>query len=133
MLLDETAARITAEGLLAAGYVLLQGALTPTPDKQVVLHETGGLAAARFFCGSATVDQPGLQLVVRGPARDYAGPRAQIETLYQALCDWGAFEASGVRYLGLSPQQAPFPMTRDENERVVFAVNFLVQKEWSAA
>lgn len=128
MLLDEMVSRATAEGLVAAGYELRSGPMPASPDKVMVLRETGGAAPEVAF-GGDVVEQPGLQLVVRGVPHDYEGPRAVIEAFHQAVLGWGAFVADGTRYLALIPLQSPFPLRVDANERQELAVNYLAQKE----
>ena len=130
MLTDEIKTRLTAEGLVATGYTVLRGKMPATPDKVIVLREGGGAGLERFM-GSASIEQPALQVLVRGAAFDYDGPRQVIERIYQAAQGWGAFAVSGVRYLGLTALQAPNKLREDENERVEFVVNFFVQKELS--
>lgn len=131
MLLTELSARITSQSLVNTGYTVFTGYLPPSPHLAIALYETGGTGMERFFGGSAPVDRAGLQVVVRGAPQDYATPRRQMEKLYQGLSDWTAFTQSGVRYLNFVPLQSPFVFNRDETERVVFAVNFLVWKELS--
>jgi hypothetical protein len=132
MLTSEISARLSSESLVTTGYTVVRGKVPATPDKVIVLRETGGAGPERFLGGSASVEQPALQVIVRGAKHDYDGPRLQIEQIYQAAMGWGAFTASSVRYLGLTPLQAPTKLRDDENERVEFVVNFLVQKELSS-
>lgn len=130
MLLDEISARLTAQSLVTTGFIVREGALTDKQDKVIALYETGG-TGPELFGASPPVERPGLQVVVRGAAHDAATPRAQIESIYQAMIGWGAFSSGGVRYLRLTALQAPFPLRVDENERRLYAVNFLVEKELS--
>jgi hypothetical protein len=112
--------------------VVIRGDLPATPDKVVALFETGGAGQERAFDGTV-VEQPTLQVLVRGAADDYDVARLQIEKLYQTMSEWGAFTASGTRYLNLEPLQPPFPLGgRDGNKRRTFSVNFLIHKELSA-
>lgn len=131
MLLAEVSARISAQGLVTTGFTVFQGFLPISPPQAIALYESGGTGPERFLPPTAAIDRCGLQVVVRGAPSDYATPRLQIERLYQAMLGWGAFTQGGVRYLNFTPLQAPFPIDRDETERVKFAVNFLVWKELS--
>jgi hypothetical protein len=127
--LTEMAAKLAAESLVTTGFVVRRGTIGETQDKVIALYETGGLAPERFLGGSASVETSGLQVVVRGARDDYDTPRAQAERIYQAMLDgWGAFTQGGVRYLGVTPQQAPFLFRRDANERPYLAFNALVLK-----
>lgn len=132
MLTSELKTKIEATtSLLTTGYTVFRGFLPATPDKAVALFESGGSGQSNAFGG--TVEQPGLQVIVRGAPDDYDVARLQIEKLYQALSGWGAFTVAGTRYLSFTPLQAPFPLGgKDGNQRQTFSVNFLVQKELSA-
>lgn len=125
------AARLSSEGLIPSGYVVTEGFLPATPDKVVALRESRGAGANEFF-GGAPIEEPVLQVLTRGAKLVYTDARAAIEDIYQASFGWGAFTSAGTRYLKLTPLQPPFPLDKDGNERYVFAVNFLVQKELSS-
>lgn len=130
MLLVEIAAKLAAEGLVPSGYVVVKGKLPTSPDKVIAVYETGGLAPQRFFGNSQSIEMPGLQFVVRGAANDYEGPKVVIDAIFQATLDWGAFTASGVRYVGVDAQQSPFPFLRsDDNLRTLHAFNAIAMKE----
>ncbi len=130
MLLPELKAKLVAEGL-TTGYTVRDGLLPATPDLVIAINETGGSGPEQFG-SSPSIEMPAVQVMVRGAAYDYATPRLQAERIYQALQDWGAWAAdNGTRYLKITPLQAPFPFNRDDNTRVVFAVNFLIEKELS--
>lgn len=130
MLLSEVASRFSAESLITSGFVIYEGFMPATPDKVIALYERQGTNPEMFFLGE-TVEQPMLTVWTRGAKFDQATPRAAIETIFQAVVDWGAFTAGGVRYLGLTPMQSPFLLDKDGNERWRYVVNFLVQKELS--
>lgn len=131
MLLPEVHAKIVAQGWVDTGFVVVRGFLPSTPNTVIALYETGGLAPDRFLMGGVTVDRPAMQVVVRGAPNDYATPRLQMEKIYQGLIGLNAFTQDGTKYINFTPLQAPFLFDRDENERVKFAVNFLVWKEFS--
>ena len=129
MLTGELSARLTSESLVPSGYTVIRGRMPATPDKVIALAETPGLLPWDEF--STTVEQPGFQVMVRDVAYDYDTPRATIEAIYQAMEGWGAFTASGTRYLRVAPQQPPFLLSRDEDERVTFVFNAIAEKEMS--
>ncbi len=131
MLTGELRAKLIAASL-TTGYDVLEGKMPHTPNKVIALTESGGTGPEKFL-GGGTVEQPAVQVRVRGEADDYAGPRLTIERIYQTLDGYGAFTVSGTRYLTLTPLQSPFLLRRDDNARCEFAVNFLVEKELSTA
>ncbi len=128
MLASDVSAKLTALGL-TTGYVVIEGKMPHTPNKVIALTETGGSGADQFL-GNAPIENPSMQLRVRGEADDYNGPRLVIERIFQALTQAGAF-TQGARYLSFTPLQSPFLLKRDENVRCEFAVNFLIMKELS--
>lgn len=130
MLTVEFAARLTAQSL-TTGYTVTRGILPATPDKVIAVYETGGSGPSLATGAGNTVENPNVQVVVRGVAHDYDGPRLAVERIYQAALGWGAFTQSSVRYLSVTPLAAPFVRNRDENGRVEWAVNFAVEKELS--
>ena len=130
MLLDELSTRLTDMSLVAAGYVVVKGTMPASPDKVIALRETGG-GPPDVALGGGVVENPAVQVVVRGSPGDYAAPRLVLEAIYQASLTWGAFTASGTRYLNVGALQSPFPLRVDANDRQEVAVNFLAQKELS--
>lgn len=132
MITAEISARLTAQSLVTTGFAIYRNVMPDTPDKVIALFETGGIGPETFLGSSTTVESPGLQVRVRGIRQDSDTPRLQIERIYQAVIGWGGFTQTGVKYIGFRALQAPFMMGRDANERVEWAVNFLVLKELSA-
>jgi hypothetical protein len=126
----EFGARLTAQGL-TTGYTVMRGALPATPDKVIVVNETGGAGPSLTF-GGGVVENPNVQVVVRGLPDDSDTPRLTVERIYQAAMNWGAFTQGGTRFLSVTPLAAPFPRDRDGNRRVEWAVNFAVEKELSS-
>lgn len=131
MLSDEMATKITGAGL-TTGYTVMRGRMQPDPDKLICLYDGPG-AGPQFVLGvdGIAFEEPTLQVRVRGEVGDYDGPHTTVNAIYKALAGYGAFTVGAVRYLSLTPLQAPFPLNRDGKDRVEWAVNFLVQKETS--
>jgi hypothetical protein len=134
--LNEVHARVAALGAGVYGSALIIGLLPDSPDLVTVLYETGGAPPnLGFNTPGLAIEQPGLQVVVRGAGADYAGPRTRIEAIYKDLCKvQGVVLAGGgtsALYHMMHPQQAPFLFNRDEKAppRCLFAVNFLCEKE----
>jgi hypothetical protein len=128
MLTLELATKFASAGLVQSGYEVFRGKLPASPDEVIVIYETAGLAPELFFVGT-TVEQPGVQIVARGAADDYDGPRLALEKIAQGMRDWGAFMVGSVRYLGARLQQQPYKFDQDANQRVKFAVNAILLKE----
>lgn len=143
--LNEIAAKIAALGLGTVGTNIFWGSMPETPDECCAVYEYGGSPPEMGF-GTAGIhfETPAVQVVFRGPvpgpgvATSYSGPRAKAETAYRGLAavevatlSAGAGGTSAL-YHWIHPQQAPFLMRRDEQDRVYIAFNCLCQKEPSA-
>jgi hypothetical protein len=135
-LLSEIGTFLAAQsGLGALGTTLFLGAMPASPDVCGALYEYGGLAPSNGFgVVGVQYEFPAVQVVFRGTKQDYATTRAKAETAYRALAGVQPDTLlSGTRYLQIRPQQAPFLMRRDDDDRVYFAANYVCEKELSAA
>jgi hypothetical protein len=112
------------------------GSLPASPDIMGCVYEYPGQASERRL-GVAGVgyEKPSIQVVFRGIADDYAGPRAKAETAYRALAaaQPGVIVSGSAVYLQIDPQQPPHPVGlnggKDENRRFEIGCNFYVTKE----
>lgn len=128
-MLNEIATRLSALSALST-YSIKKGHRPDAPDKVVSLYETGGAGAdLGFGTPGIQFEHPGIQVLVRGAADDYEGPRAAIQAIYLDLPKVQGASLSGTAYHTILPVQTPFVLERDEKRRVVFAVNFNVEKE----
>ena len=100
------------------------------PDAVVVVYEYGGSASEHGF-GIAGVkyENPRVQVVCRGAAFDYDGPRAVAQTIHDDLAKVQATTLGSTKYLMMTPMQTPFLMRRDDSDRVHIAFNVIVSKE----
>ena len=132
MLLDEVHNYLA--GLSPTLGLIVKGTMPATPDVCLSLFEYGGAPANMGFnVAGVQHEMPGLQVVTRGAPEDYVEPRNRIERAYQALAKIQGSTVQGTQYLMVKPQQAVFLLDRDESKRVRFVVNFLCEKEPSAA
>ena len=131
-LLDELAAYLAT--VSPSLGLIVKGSMPATSDVCLSLQEYGGAPPTTGFgTPGLQYEMPGVQILARGVAHDYQEPRARIERAYQALAKVQGTTLSGTKYLMVRPQQSPFLLERDGNERCVFAVNCLAEKEPSAA
>lgn len=129
-LLGDIATRLgTLSGGALSGYTVLTGFRPDYPDKIVVIYETGGRGASLGF-GVAGIqfEYPSIQVLARGEADDYAGPRAVLEAVYQDLPKVQATTLNSTTYHTIIALQAPFLLERDPKRRVVLVVNFNIEK-----
>lgn len=134
MLLAEIKARIELLGAALNGYVVKRGSMPASPDEVIALQEYGGAPPTPGF-GVAGIqfEMPGVQVFVRGKADQLDEPRLVIERIYQDLQKVQAKVLSGTRYLFVRPQQSPQKFEHDTARRYTYLVNFLCEKEPSAA
>lgn len=136
MLLDDIVTLLSSGGTTSDGTELFAGFAPPTPDRAVIVYETGGQGPIRAFrssTGQPVAEQPRIQVVARAAAWQYGTARLKINDCYRLLEGAGDRSINGVRYLWIGAVQSPFPMSRDENGRPLMVCNFDVTKELSTA
>lgn len=129
-LLYELQTRLTALGTL--GTITI-GTMPASPDIIGTLYEYGGQAPERGFgIVGVKYEKPSFQLVFRGIASDYKGPRDKCEIAWRFLTGVtpGPLGAGILtEYLQIDPQQSPFPTEPpDENKRIKIGCNFYALK-----
>lgn len=137
--LNEVAAKLAALGLGTVGTDIHMGSLPATPDVAIAVQEYGGMSGEMGFgTPGIRTEIPALQILVRGVPHDYAGPRVRAETAYQGLARVEAETLSAglggtsAFYESIHPQQPPFELRRDGNQRVEIAFNVTCRKDLSA-
>jgi hypothetical protein len=130
MLLDEIGAYLQAQSIGTLGTDLFRGELPDHVDSAVGVFETPG-ASPTYVQDDAGVklESPHFMVLARGAREDYEAPRQKAEDALTALAAVRNQSLSGTRYLRVKPLQTPFPLERDDNDRVVIAVNFEALKE----
>ena len=125
-LLDDLKTRI--EGL-STGYTVDLGYLSDDTDKRIVIYEYQGLRADHGLgMPGLQFEYPGVQVVSRGVPTDYAGPRAALNLVFLDFPKMQAATVGGSVIKFVRANQSPFFLKRDEKQRVLFAVNFIIQK-----
>lgn len=124
MFLDEIAAYLQAEGLGTVGTTLFKGGvpldapMVTVQDALIALTEGPGLPAIRPHSPrSDTIQQPTLQVIVRGGPFGYAAARLTAEAVYKALDGLANVTLSGTFYLWLLALQPPWPLRTDDLNR----------------
>ncbi len=136
-LLNEIAAKLAALGLGTVGTSIHIGMMPETPDVCCAVYEYGG-QPPEFGFGTAGIsyESPAVQVVFRGLPGDYATPRASAATAYNGLASVEATTLTGggtsAFYHTVHPQQAPFSLGPDANQRVRIAFNCIAEKELSS-
>ena len=144
MILDDIATLLSSGGIGTLGstgdYGIYLGALPPVgtgPEKAVAVYETGGvgptLAMSGVVGGGITAEHPRIQVVVRTGPFAYSTGRQKVQDVVRTLHNVGARTVNGVSYFWINAVQSPFSLSRDEQNRELFAVNFDVCKQLSTA
>ena len=138
MLLDDIADLISSGGIGTVGstsaYGIYKGLLPDAPNAAVAVYETGGLEPYRKMhstAGAVVAERPRIQVVVRSTA--YSTGRQKANDAWKLLEGLPERTVNGTRYLYAAAVQAPFPIGRDANDRILIACNFDVVKALSTA
>ena len=112
------------------------GGDTPaSPDELTVVRDTPGLVPQEFMGSTASLDQHGVQVLVRAASKDAGVLR--VWAAYRSLKRITHQTLSGTRYVSVTPITPPFALGRDEAGitsagspgRPMWSVNFLVQRD----
>lgn len=126
-ILDDLGLFLQTQGLGTLGQTLFQGSVpldsveTFYSNSLIALLETPGLPPERVHDGpGSSVDQPVIQVLVRGEPHGYEAARALSEDLYRTLDGLTNVTLQGTAYLWLLAMQPPFLLRWDEMARPVF-------------
>lgn len=132
--LDSVGSFLAAQNLVngGTGWALFKGYVPETPNKCVVLSETGGFEPE----DRSAIDYPTFQVFVRGEpiltANAYKDARERIELIYHALHEGdvpdGAFSPPTYFVYCLAIQSAALALGQDNVERPRFSQNFKVMR-----
>lgn len=116
---DEAANLITAE----AGWTILVGKQTATPDQQVAFFDTGGLAPNPKWA----VDYVTIQALIRGAPNNYKDAWLKARAVRDKLLGVESYTASsGDRWVSLTCMGDVSHIGYDDRERPLFSVNFRI-------
>lgn len=136
MLIDDIETYLTGFAPFIASdvtFVLRRGLMPETPDAVIVLRESRmgkpdvrGMGAS---IGSPLLERPGLEVVVRGPRKNYLAARDVAEAVHIKLCHAGALTISGRRYAYIQALLTPAFSEQDLEARCEFIASYVVWKE----
>lgn len=129
-LLEEVAAWLVAQGITTP---VTRDQLPDTPDQVLVVAASDGFPATHTMggggAGSAKLQNPGLQVLARGPRNDRAAARTLLASARAKLDGLTNATLSGCRYVSIFAANEPHFVESDKNERPVYAQDFTVVKE----
>lgn len=109
-----------------------QDQLPDTPDVVVAVVATSGFEASHTMgggAGSAKLQNPGLEVLARGPRNDRKAARDLLAAARAKLDGLTNTTLSGCRYVAIFAANEGHFVELDENERPVYAQDFTVVKE----
>lgn len=113
---------------LTLGTNLFLGRLPESPDTCVAIYQFAGLGPMdQLGTAAPNLEVPSLQ--VRCRATSYATAEALANDIWGVLVVILNETLTSTRYLRIEPQQSPFPLERDTQDRVIFIANYNVTKE----
>jgi hypothetical protein len=129
MAASSTLVEVAAFLVTNAFGVIATGKMPSSPDVMTAVYEYPGEADdAGFGVAGTQWEHPRIQVVRRGAAEDYEGPRLWAEKIRQTLATVQAQTLSGTKYLMIRPLGAPFRLKDDADRRVLIACNFAIDK-----
>lgn len=138
--LEEIAAFLVYKGVgvLPANYPsgglipIIVGQMPEQPDACCALQDYGGNPPEQGFgVDGIHYEYPGVQLVFRGAAEDYATPRTNAKTAWGFLTKViapGNLPGTTTEYLMITAVNSPFQLKRDGAQRVYIAFNIICEK-----
>lgn len=135
MMLPDIAEYLIAQGIQSGGFTVKYGYMPETPDQIVTIYEYQGLMdEPKLGKGTTNLENPRINVVVRGTANDYDIARQKGQDVKTAMARVVnmAIAVSNVRYLTIQHLNGPAFMRRDANFRTLFTSNYQVEKEYEA-
>jgi hypothetical protein len=125
----DIAAMIATAGLgtfaAASGWSIAVGGLPTAPDSAISVTDSGGDNPHPAM----KLDQPSVQVLVRGAQGDYTGGWAKAEAIKWAILGASAQTINSTRYGGFEQKGDTALIHWDESRRPIFTLNFRVTRE----
>lgn len=114
---------LVAQGQGTLGTNLFLSRMPETPDACVCIYEGEG-GMPEFTMGSTILDNPAIQIIVRGTREDYVTARDKAQTIRLLLASVANQTLSGVTVLRIAPIGSVLPMGLDKNDRPMISTNY---------
>lgn len=126
IVVDDIAAFLAANGVIATGVVMTKGRLPEQPDSLVAVTEYGGLAPQVSHDGGVR-RFPRVQVLVRD--RDPRVARSTAQAIYDLMLATRAMNQANLlmgatQYEVVLPLAEPFPLSADTQGRTTVACNY---------
>ena len=121
----EIGTRLSTQGVTDSTWDLQYIELQPQPDRAVAVIPSGGFSGLGWSTARKTaLDQPTFQVVVRGQTTGIDTAYTKIEAVRTALDGFDGTLGS-YRYTDIRQQGDILSLGRDENDRPLYALNFV--------
>jgi len=124
-MMDHIGTLLQANGFGTKGVDLFGGTMPAKPDNVISIYEHPGFEPERAM-GRRVVDVMNLQILVRNVTS--AAGQTEAYGVYDLL-DMFVGVIEGVQYYSIMARQTPFSLGSDENNRVKWSCNYVVNKE----
>ena len=125
MILEALGDYLNGKEGLTQGTNLFLSKMPDTPDLCVTIYEYEGMAPSEHFGGNPyDVDQPRIQVVVRGARDDYPTARDKLHAVRALLSDLTDVTISTTKILRVASLGAYLPLGLDDRDRPRLSANF---------
>lgn len=130
MILESLADRLTSASVATVGTNLFIGLMPSTPDLCVALYEYAGAPPLEVMRdNTATLERPGVQVLVRAGRNDYPAARSLMEAVRDSLTGITDETISGVRFLRVAALSAINATGTDDKDRPQFTLSLQATAE----
>ena len=122
ILIDSSVA--LGEFAATSGWSINISKMPDSPDTCIGIYDQPGLASEPKI----TYDRPGLQIIVRGAKNAYLAGYSKAKDIMRALHGRNNESWNDTRYLQILAESDIIQMGRDDNDRPLFSINFLIHR-----
>lgn len=123
MIIEALSDRLASASIATPGVDLFLGIMPDKPDLCIALYEYAGSVPLEVLRNNdATIERPGVQVLVRAGRNDYPAANSKIVAVRDALTDITDEVISGVRFLRVSALSAVNATGTDEKDRPQFTL-----------
>lgn len=107
-------------GVGSTGWSIVINKLPSTPERIIMIRETGGKAPEPRLL----LDYPSVQVIVRGGESDYQVARDKSQAVKDVLLGLPSQDLDGDRWVAINMISDVTPLQSDQLQRPMFSVNF---------
>lgn len=124
-ILESVGNYLAANGHGTLGTNLFLSRMPESPDVCVTVYENeGGIPDFTMGSSGAFMDEPAIQIIVRGAPETYATVQQEADSIRRLLSQVANQTLSGQYVLRIYPSGSLLPMGLDEMDRPLISVNF---------